>query len=142
MKAINSQEALLALTKGQNVLWAEYTFNNPESINGPFGSFTLIIIEESGQYYSSGEMNIRTLFGLGSSTTLYFTGTADFNGSTGITTVNANGYGIVSIPLQGDYPVIEEVEIQLNPGFKTGTVGSGFGGLPCKVSKMIIPAGK
>ena len=54
-----------------------FSFSNPDSINGPFGTLQLELPSTSGDV--SGEVTIDTLFGLGTETKLDTTGTCDDN---------------------------------------------------------------
>ena len=56
---------------GEPVTVKCFSFYNPDSINGPFGTFQLWI--ESSNV--AGRMTIQVLFGLGATTTLNLTGT-------------------------------------------------------------------
>lgn len=126
---VNLHENIVALAKGKVLFQGEYTFSTADSINAASGSFTILISDKiGGTETASGEMNIRTLWGLGTSTKLNYQGKADFNGSTGYTTVKGEGQGIMIYDFNQKRVIKASILISLAPGFKTGTLTvEGFG---------------
>lgn len=110
------------VTQGIGVI-AKYAFQNPYSINGPFGTMDLALTDgSSGTESASGEININTLFGLGSSTLLRFTGEAKFNGSTGYTQIDTVGEGYITVRPNPPRYIKAGISITLAPGLEKGTM--------------------
>ena len=61
----------LAFAPGQPVSVKCFSFHNPMSINGPFGTFQLWI----GTTDVAGQMTMQTIFGMGTTTLLNLSGT-------------------------------------------------------------------
>ncbi|CAL2101911.1 conserved protein of unknown function [Tenacibaculum sp. 190130A14a] len=113
---VNSNKELEQLSSGAIQIIAEYAFQNPDSINGPFGTLKLTLSEDN----AIGEIKISTLWVMGSTTLLNFNGPSHFNPSTGYTTINAASKGTISIVPNPPKPISAEVSITLNPGLKEG----------------------
>jgi len=122
--AVSSNNELENLATGDLNFTAEYAFNNPESINGPFGVMTLNISfnEATGKEIAWGDIKINTLWGLGSVTNIHFGGPSAFDGSTGYTTINANGAGTITVFPNPPRYIKAKVGISLKPGLKDGTL--------------------
>lgn len=135
MKTVKSNTELEALSSQNLELQADYTFHNPASINGPFGTFMLVLGDSET---ASGTMQINTLFGLGTVTNLTYQGKATSNGSTGYTTIQAKGSGYMVIRPNQRRHVNVDIEMSLKPGFQEGTVNvSGFfTDLPCQATAI------
>lgn len=115
---IQSNEDLEKLTSGNVLIIADYSFANPYSINGPLGTLNITLTNDD----AFGEIEITTLYGLGTKTTLNFQGSTEFNPSTGYTTIHAIAKGVTYIPFDKPKSIKTEVSISLNPGFKEGTM--------------------
>jgi hypothetical protein len=116
-----------SFTTGDPVTVKCFSFQNPESINGPFGTFQLWIDgAEVG-----GQMTITTLFGLGSTTLLNLTGT--ISGTNPIVCA-LEGEGVFFSPGQLPLAVDEPVSISFASDFSTGQLSFSTdpfpGGLP------------
>lgn len=120
--AINSNGELEGLATGNVGVIVEYAFQNPDSINGPFGTMEIVIKENGGSESASGEIKINTLWGLGSVTDLKFNGTAEFNPSTGYTTVVARGQGTITVRPNPPRYIAADIKASLEPGFHEGTL--------------------
>lgn len=120
--AVQSNEELAKLADGQVVLQAEYSFMNPYSINGPFGTLNVTLTDESTGQGAIGQISIQTLFGMGTKTSLQFNSTSNFNPSTGYTTVNAVGKGTITAWPDPPKPITANINLALAPGFKAGTL--------------------
>ncbi len=81
--AVQSNEELAKLADGTVALQAKYSFQNPYSINGPFGTLNVTLLNEPAGQSAIGQVTIQTLFGLGTETTLQYNGPSAFNPSTG-----------------------------------------------------------
>jgi hypothetical protein len=140
-KFITSKSEIEGLMGGTLAFSAAYAFNNPESINGPFGTILLeLYVDDATQKEMClGEIKINTLWGLGTITDLHFTGPVTFNGSTGYSTLTANAFG--SFAMLPDLPqyVSTKLNITLKPGVKEGslTVDGFLENFPIKVTKII-----
>ena len=139
MATPNSHEDILALGEGRVVFEGTYSFHTPGSINAPQGTFTLTI-SEVGELKASGKMEITTLWGTTTHTSLTYNGVAEFNGSTGYTTVNGIGSGTMTYDFNKKRHVIANINISLKPGMREGEVTiQGFGeDMPCVLTKMEI----
>jgi hypothetical protein len=120
--AVQSHEELTTLAAGTVIVQAKYSFQNPYSINGPFGTLQVTILDEPTGQSAVGNVVIQTLFGMGSETNLQYNGTSVFNPSTGYTTVNAVGKGVMNAWPNPPVPVTAKIEFTLAPGFKSGTL--------------------
>lgn len=69
-----------------------------------------------------GTVVINTLWGLGTVTNLSFNGPASFNGSTGYTTINAQGHGTITVRPDPPKYITAQITISLQPGFESGTL--------------------
>lgn len=138
MKNVDSNTQLEGLSNTPIGISAEYTFSNPYSINGPFGNFTVILSATGKENeHASGVINIYTLFGLGSTTHLIYSGKAEFNGSTGYTTIQTTARGEITVRPNPPRHLTTEVTISLAPGFHEGEISiEGFGTFPCKATKI------
>jgi len=120
---VKSNQELEKLASGEVGIIAKYAFQNPYSINGPFGTLELTLSgNNSDKEVAVGEIEINTLWGLGSYTNLKFTGTGNFNGSTGYTGIQANSIGTITIRPNAPKPIKAKVNISLKPGFQEGTL--------------------
>ncbi|MBL4605647.1 MAG: hypothetical protein JKY02_08325 [Flavobacteriaceae bacterium] len=140
MATANSHEDIVSLAKGEVLFQGEYTFYTPGSINAASGNFSLLISTNSdGSTTASGEMNIQTLWGLTTKTTLHYQGKADFNSSTGYTTVKGEGHGVMIYDFNKKRTIKASILIILKPGLKNGKLTvEGFGQeMPCTVSSII-----
>jgi len=137
--AVNSHEEAVALGQGRVVFEGTYQFHTPESINAPQGTFTLIITETE-ELTASGTMKITTLWGETTHTTLSYTGEAQFNGSTGYTTVNGRAHGTMIYDVNKKRPITTNINMSLQPGMRMGEVTIlGFGeDMPCRLIKLEI----
>lgn len=123
-KSINSNSDLAKLTTTDIVIDCKYSFSNPDSINGPFGTVD-IIISDSGM--ASGVLNIQTLFGMGSFTILHFANRLRYNGSTGYSSIQAQGTGTIVVRPNPARHITEEISISLAPDYENGTISvTGF----------------
>ncbi|MNE10950.1 hypothetical protein D3C87_32740 [compost metagenome] len=120
--AVQSNEELAKLADGKVVVVARYSFQNPYSINGPFGSLEVTLLEEPAGQTAVGKVTIQTLFGMGTETNLQYSGPSDFNPSTGYTSVKAIGKGTMNAWPNPPKPITTEVSFTLAPGFKSGTL--------------------
>jgi len=120
--ALRSDADLSNLATSNIGVIAEYAFSNPDSINGPFGTMRITLSSGAAQETATGEININTLWGLGTVTNLSFNGTAGFNGSTGYTTVNADSHGTITVRPNPPRYITAKVSISLQPGFQQGTL--------------------
>lgn len=120
--AVQSNEELTKLATGKVIVQAKYSFQNPYSINGPFGTLGVTILDEPREQSAIGTVIIQTLFGMGTETTLQYNGISEFNPSTGYTTVKAIGKGIMNAWPNPPVPVTANIDIELAPGFKSGTL--------------------
>lgn len=136
MGTINSHEALDALGSGHIVYTGDYAFNNPDSINGPFGTFHFVLTSTGD---TSGNMVINTLFGLGSVTNLVYQGTSKWNPSTGYTSVTAVGKGTITVRPNPPRPITAKIDMELEADFQHGTVSiEGFGKFPCHATATVV----
>jgi len=119
---INSNAELENLATGNIGVIAEYAFQNPYSINGPFGTMTITIKDQGDSESATGEVKINTLWGLGSVTNLKFNGEAKFNGSTGITDVVAKGQGTITVRPNPPKYITANISASLAPGFHEGSL--------------------
>ena len=119
MSTVSSNNQLESLNTSEIGVTAQYAFHNPDSVNGPFGTMDLTISADGD---ASGTVQINTLFGLGSVTNLTFTGTADFNGSTGYTTIDTVGHGTIIVRPNPPRHISAAIAISLEPGFQRGTM--------------------
>ncbi|MGG8495640.1 hypothetical protein ACQY1Q_04430 [Tenacibaculum sp. TC6] len=121
---IESNQELEKLASGTVSIIAKYAFQNPYSINGPFGTLELTITEDSSSVTKNafGDIVINTLWGLGSYTNLKFTGPAKFNGSTGYTSIEADSKGTITVRPNPPKSIEAKVSITLQPGFQEGTL--------------------
>jgi hypothetical protein len=120
--AIQSHDNLTELVTGTIQMKARYSFQNPNSINGPFGTLDVVLINEGGVQTAFGTVNIQTLFEMGSETHLVYAAPSHFNPSTGYTTVSAEGKGTITIWPNQAKAISAEINISLAPGFKSGTL--------------------
>lgn len=120
--AIQSDEELNKLASGKVLVVAKYSFMNPTSINGPFGTLEVTYLEDATGVTALGNVEIQTLFGVGSYTKLYYNGPVVSNGSTGYTNVNTEGRGLMNTFPNPPQPVNTRVIFSLAPTFKTGTL--------------------
>lgn len=123
-KIVSSNTGLEKLSNSEIQLIAEYSFQNPNSINGPFGSMLLTLSKnsDSNQNIAVGKIKINTLFGLGSTTILNYQSKSTFNPSTGYTNINTEGKGTISILPNPSKYIEAEITILLEPGLKNGTL--------------------
>lgn len=122
MAVVQSDEELAKLADGKISLQAKYSFQNPYSINGPFGTLNVTLMEEPTGQSAIGTVTIQTLFGMGSETILHYNGAADFNGSSGYTSVKTIGKGTMHAWPNPPKPVTTGIQFALAPGFKSGTL--------------------
>ena len=120
--AVQSHEDVLNLAAGKVVLQASYSFMNPYSINGPFGTLEVTYLEDASGLSAIGTVKIQTLFGMGSLTTLQYNGPVTSNGSTGYTSVDTQGKGVMNAWPNPPQPITAEVAFDLAPTFKSGTL--------------------
>ncbi len=140
MKTANSHEDIVSLAQGKILFQGEYTFYTPSSINAASGNFTLLLSDNpDGSTAASGEMNIQTLWGLTTKTTLHYLGIVDFNGSTGYTTVKGEGQGIMIYDFNKKRSIKAAILITLEPGLKKGKLTvEGFGqDMPCTATHVL-----
>lgn len=123
-KVVDSNKDLEKLAKGDISFIAEYAFQNPYSINGPFGNMKLTLSNDdsSTNNVAIGTIKINTLWGLGSTTILNFQSTDNFNGSTGYTTIEAESKGTITVRPNPPKLIKAKVNISLKPGFQEGTL--------------------
>lgn len=119
---IGSGTDLTQLATGAIAIQASYAFSNPYSINGPFGTLSLVLSAGTGQQTGAGTVVINTLWGLGTVTNLGFNGPAGFNGSTGYTTISAEGHGTITVRPDPPRYTTAQISISLQPGFEEGTL--------------------
>lgn len=119
---VQSHEDVINLANGTVLLQAKYSFQNPYSINGPFGTLSVTLMEDASGQSAIGEVVIQTLFGMGTLTTLQYNGPATVNGSTGYTSVTAVGKGVMHAWPNPDKPVTAKINFSLAPTFKSGTL--------------------
>lgn len=119
---IQSDEELAKLADGKILLQAKYSFQNPYSINGPFGTLNVTLMEETAGQGAVGQVTIQTLFGMGTETTLQYDGTSEFNSSTGYTSVKAIGKGTMHAWPNPPRPITTGIQFTLTPGFKSGSL--------------------
>ena len=102
-------------------------------------TFTLTITN-IGELKSTGTIKITTLWDNTTHTTLNYTGEAQFNGSTGYTTVNGTGQGTMIYDFNKKKHIVANVNMSLKPGMIEGEVTiTGFGeDMPCRLIKMEI----
>lgn len=122
LAAVQSDEELNKLAGGKVLLQASYSFMNPQSINGPFGTLEVTYLQDTSGVTAVGTVNIQTLFGLGTNTKLYYNGPVVSNGSTGYTNVSTEGRGVMNAWPNPPQPVNTRVIFSLAPTFKTGTL--------------------
>lgn len=122
LAVVQSDEELAKLADGKILLQAKYSFQNPYSINGPFGTLNVTLMEESNGQSAVGIITIQTLFGMGSETILQYSGNAEFNGSTGYTSVKTTGKGTMHAWPNPPKPITTGIQFALSPGFKSGTL--------------------
>lgn len=121
--AIESNQELEKLASGDVKIIAKYAFQNPYSINGPFGTLNLTLSgSSSNQEIATGTIEINTLWGLGSYTNLTFNGSGNFNPSTGYTSIQGNGAGSITVRPNTPHHIEAKVTIELKPGFQEGTL--------------------
>lgn len=120
--AVQSHENLTELATGTIEMKARYSFQNPNSINGPFGTLDVTLINEAGVQAAFGTVTINTLFGMGSETHLVYAAPSHFNPSTGYTNVSAEGKGTITIWPNPAKAISAEIDYALAPGFKSGTL--------------------
>ena len=119
MSKITSVKDLNALADGLVDFFGSFAFHNPDSINGPFGTFNLTIAGDK----AFGTVNINTLFEIGAKCNLAYTGTATADGSTGYINVVAAGTGTIESGLDTDKRAFtSEIKIALAPDRSTGTI--------------------
>jgi hypothetical protein len=120
--AVQSHEAVTKLANGKVLVEAKYSFQNPYSINGPFGTLQVTLMEDASGQSAIGEVVIHTLFGMGSETTLQYDAPATVNGSTGYTSVKAIAKGIMRAWPDKPRAITTAMNFDLAPGFKSGTL--------------------
>lgn len=120
--AVQSHEDVINLASGTVVLQAKYSFANPYSINGPFGTLEVTLTEDASGMSAFGKVTIQTLFGMGTETVLQYNGPATFNGSTGYTSVSTQGKGIMYAWPNPPKPINTEIAFTLAPTFKSGNL--------------------
>ena len=120
---VESNQELEKLTTGEVGIIAKYAFQNPYSINGPFGTLELTLSNNgTSKEIAVGQIDINTLWGLGSYTNLKFKGVGTFNASTGYTTILAESSGSITIRPNPPKHIEAKVKILLRPGFQEGTL--------------------
>lgn len=120
---VQSNEDLSTLATANIGIQADYAFSNPYSINGPFGTLSLVLSAgATGQETGTGSIVINTLWGMGSVTNLGFSGPAAFDGSTGYTTITAEGHGTIAVRPNPPRYITAQISISLQPGFEEGTL--------------------
>lgn len=120
--AVQSNEELEKLANGNILLQAKYSFQNPYSINGPFGTLDVTLIEDQSGQGAIGTVMIQTLFGMGTETNLQYRGKSEFNPSTGYTSVKGVGRGVMNAWPNPPRPIVTELNFELAPGFEKGTL--------------------
>lgn len=119
----------LPFAPGEPVTVKCFSFYNPESINGPFGTFQLWI--ESTDV--AGRMTIQVLFGLGATTTLNLTGT---RAGTDPIVCTMEGEGVVNALGQPMLSVDQALSVSFASDWSTGELsftsdaGGPGGGFP------------
>lgn len=119
---VQSHDDVTQLATGKIILQAKYGFANPYSINGPFGTLEVTLLEDASGTSAIGKVTIQTLYGMGSETNLQYDGPATSNGSTGYTSVSALGKGTMSAWPNPPKAITAEIAFDLAPTFKTGTL--------------------
>ncbi len=123
--AVQSNEDLAKLAEGTVLLVAKYSFQNPFSINGPFGTLEVTISEDSTGQTAVGKVAIQTLFGMGTETNLQYDGSATVN--SGVTFVKTLGKGTITAFPDPPKPIAAEISFSLASGYESGTISvSGF----------------
>ena len=126
-----------------DVLYARsYTFSNPNSANGPMGSFTINFNTGIGGTGVHGPIMIQSMDGGGFATHLMFLGSVETDAATGYVNIAAksSGYAETSVPPQ-KYPISGAlVGITLPPDGHTGTISVDgiIANLPCKLVTTTI----
>lgn len=124
--AVQSNEELAKLAEGKVLVVAKYSFQNPFSINGPFGTLDVTISVDSTGQTAVGKVAIQTLFGMGTETNLQYDGTAIVSG-TGSTSVKTLGKGTITAWPDPPKPIAAEISFTLASGYESGTISvSGF----------------
>lgn len=106
--------------EGRILFGGTYSFHTRNSINQPQGTFNLTILEMPSGTDAVGNMEVTTLWGNTTHTSLNYHGTAEFNSSTGYTTVNGVGKGIMTFNFNEKRPLVTNINISLQPGMKEG----------------------
>ena len=123
--AVQSNEDLAKLADGTVLVVAKYSFQNPYSINGPFGTLEVTISENSTGQTAVGKVAIQTLFGMGTETNLQYDGAATVN--SGVTFVNTLGKGTITAFPDPPKPIAAEISFTLASGYESGSISvSGF----------------
>lgn len=123
--AVQSNEDLAKLANGTVLVVAKYSFQNPYSINGPFGTLEVTISEDSTGQTAVGKVTIQTLFGMGTETNLQYDGSAKVN--SGITFVKTLGKGTITAWPDPPKPIAAEISFSLAAGYESGAISvSGF----------------
>lgn len=120
--AVQSHADVTKLASGKVVLQATYSFMNPYSINGPFGTLDVTYLQDASGLSAIGTVKIQTLFGMGSLTSLQYNGPVTANGSTGYTSVSAEGKGVMNAWPNPPQAITAEVAFSLSPTFESGTL--------------------
>ncbi|MNU83557.1 hypothetical protein D3C71_732590 [compost metagenome] len=125
--AVQSNEELAKLADGNVLVQAKYSFQNPFSINGPFGTLDVTISEDSTGQTAVGKVAIQTLFGMGTETNMQYDGSAVVNSATGSTSVKTLGKGTITAWPDAPKPIAAEISFTLASGYESGTISvSGF----------------
>lgn len=135
MPVVRNQKDIENLARESGAFY-EYSYSNPESINGPFGKFSLYI---GDNLITGGNLEITTLFGLGTTIELVFVGECKFDAGTGYTSIRAQGVGHVNQFGHEPKAFVTTIKILLDPGMQDGsiTVDDFLEGLPCQVVKAV-----
>lgn len=122
---------------GRLLFGGTYSFRTRNSINAPQGTFNLTISETPTGTDAVGNIEIATLWGDTTHTSLNYHGTAKFNGSQGYTIVNGVGKGIMTYDGNKKRPIVANMNIALQPGLRQGEVSiQGFGeDMPCILTR-------
>ena len=135
MPVVKRQEDIESLSRESGAFY-EYSFSNPDSINGPFGKFSLYT---GDNLITGGNLEITTLFGIGTSIELVFVAEFKFDANTGYTAIRGQGIGHINQFSHEPKAFVTTVKILLDAGMQDGsiTVDDFFEGLPCQVVKAV-----